>query len=466
MGGGMKTKLLGLIILMALLGVGRASASAITYRIDIVAGTQSIVGTITTDGTIGTLLLSNITNWDLVGYQTGGANVTMLGPSSGSNSTAGAPSGSTGLVATATTLSFLFESTNVNIISFHGGVDSDSPHGGYLGLYDAGDTFTNPVGPSVDVEVNSGPSPTSPATDLIGSAIQTQGQSIRTYVSITGSDSNPCSLTAPCRHFQAALNATAVGGEVDSLDPGGYGSVIISQAVTIDGEGWSYVAPPTDAAAITITANAGDKIYLRGLSLNGIGVAGSTGILFSSGSILTIQGTQIRNFAGDGIDFFSSTLPSCELSLSTVLVADNGANGINVQPSGSTAATANFDSVDASDNAADGILLSGMNSAGLIAATASSSSATGNGGSGYDVNLNSGTATALSLMLYHYVTANNAGNGLQVIGAGTQIFADGGAVMSNGHGWNISGGVLNSYSDNYVANNGSNTGAPTPVTKE
>jgi hypothetical protein len=52
---------------------------------------------------------------------------------------------------------------------------------------------------------------------------------IRTYVSITGNDTNPCSLTAPCRHFQAAANATAAGGEVDALDPGGYGSLIISQ---------------------------------------------------------------------------------------------------------------------------------------------------------------------------------------------------------------------------------------------
>jgi hypothetical protein len=290
---------------------------------------------------------------------------------------------------------------------------------------------------------------------------------IRTYVSISGSDSNPCSLTAPCRHFQAAVNATAVGGEVDSLDPGGYGSITISHAITIDGEGWSYVAPPTGAAAITINASTGDKIYLRGLSLNGIGVTGSTGILFSSGSILTIQGTQIRNFAGDGIDFFTSTLPSCELSLTTVLVADNGGDGINVAPVGATAATAFFSGVDASDNTADGIFLNGATSSGTITATVDSSSATGNGGSGYDVNLNSGTATSLALMLYHSVTANNAGNGLQSIGAGAKIWSDGGAVMGNAHGWNITTpGLIFTFSDNYVADNGSNTGTLTTTGKQ
>jgi hypothetical protein len=291
---------------------------------------------------------------------------------------------------------------------------------------------------------------------------------IRTYVSMTGLDSNPCSITQPCRHFQAALAATSLGGEVDALDPGGYGSFTISQAVTIDGEGWSYVAPPTDGAAITINANAGDKIYLRGLSLNGIGVAGSTGIQFNSGSILTVQNSQIRNFAGDGIDFLTNTSPSCELSMTSTLVADNGTYGVNVEPTGATAATAFFDAVDASDNFSDGIFLNGANSTGSITATASSSSATGNGGSGYDVNINSGSPSAVTLMLYHSVAANNAGSGLSSIGTGAKIWADGGVVMSNVlHGWLLSGGgAIATYTDNYIANNGGNVGSLTTTAKE
>ena len=151
--------------------MSQASASSITYNVDILSGTQSIVGTITTDGATGNLLLSDITAWDLVGTQTGGATVTMLGPNVGDTDEGPGP---TGLVATATTLSFLFESTTLGWIGFDGGTDSDSVHGGHLALADAGDlspTF-DPAGPSVDVEVNSGPSvSTLPTTDLIGTAV-------------------------------------------------------------------------------------------------------------------------------------------------------------------------------------------------------------------------------------------------------------------------------------------------------
>ena len=84
--------------------------------------------------------------------------------------------------------------------------------------------------------------------------VSAQAQSIRTFVSTAGSDSNPCTITQPCRHFQAAVNATAVGGEVDALDAGAYGSFTISQAITIEGQGWSYIAPPTGGNGITINA--------------------------------------------------------------------------------------------------------------------------------------------------------------------------------------------------------------------
>src|ERR1700722_12172353 len=95
------------------------------------------------------------------------------------------------------------------------------------------------------------------AVTLPAVSAQARG-AIRTYVSITGSDSNPCSLTAPCRHFQAAVNATSAGGEVDALDPGGYGSFTINQAVTIEGEGWSYVAPGSNGVAISVNASSGN----------------------------------------------------------------------------------------------------------------------------------------------------------------------------------------------------------------
>src|SRR6202163_1048343 len=63
------------------------------------------------------------------------------------------------------------------------------------------------------------------AAVLPAAPAQAQAQAIRTFVSTAGSDSNPCSITQPCRHFQAAVNATSAGGEVDALDAGAYGSL-------------------------------------------------------------------------------------------------------------------------------------------------------------------------------------------------------------------------------------------------
>ena len=93
-------------------------------------------------------------------------------------------------------------------------------------------------------------------------AVSAQAQAPRTFVSAAGSDSNPCSFAAPCRHFQAAVDATSAGGEVDALDPAGYGPITIGQPISIEGQGWSYIAPPAFAAAITaLPPRAATSIY-------------------------------------------------------------------------------------------------------------------------------------------------------------------------------------------------------------
>src|SRR5690349_18799631 len=61
------------------------------------------------------------------------------------------------------------------------------------------------------------------------------GQATRTWVSGVGDDANPCSRTAPCKTFAGAISKTAAGGEIDVLDPGGFGGVSITKAITIDG---------------------------------------------------------------------------------------------------------------------------------------------------------------------------------------------------------------------------------------
>ena len=60
-------------------------------------------------------------------------------------------------------------------------------------------------------------------------------QATRTWVSGVGDDANPCSRTAPCKTFPGAISKTAAGGEIDTLDPGGFGGVTITKSITIDG---------------------------------------------------------------------------------------------------------------------------------------------------------------------------------------------------------------------------------------
>ena len=64
-------------------------------------------------------------------------------------------------------------------------------------------------------------------------------QATRTWVSGVGDDANPCSRTAPCLTFAGAITKTAAGGEIDDLDPGGFGAVTITKSITIDGGGGS-----------------------------------------------------------------------------------------------------------------------------------------------------------------------------------------------------------------------------------
>src|SRR6266498_3500884 len=59
-------------------------------------------------------------------------------------------------------------------------------------------------------------------------------QASRTWVSGVGDDANPCSRTAPCKTFAGAISKTAAGGEIDCLDPGGFGAVTITKSITID----------------------------------------------------------------------------------------------------------------------------------------------------------------------------------------------------------------------------------------
>src|SRR5467141_242688 len=93
-------------------------------------------------------------------------------------------------------------------------------------------------------------------------ASMAQAQASRTWVSGVGDDVNPCSRTAPCKTFAGAISKTAAGGEINALDPGGYGAVTITKAITIDGGGTFASILVSGTNGINISAAASDVVNL------------------------------------------------------------------------------------------------------------------------------------------------------------------------------------------------------------
>jgi Right handed beta helix region len=303
---------------------------------------------------------------------------------------------------------------------------------------------------------------------LVGalSAAPAQAQSVRTFVSPTGVDTAACSLTAPCRTFAAAYAATDAGGEIAVLGTAGYGTLTINKAISIvNGGGFeaAIAVPSGGGAGITIAAGTMDAVSLRGLTIDGAGVGG-TGIIFNTGKSLTVENCVVRHMMHDGI-FFQSTTATSALTVSNSLVADNGANGIELVPTGS--ATAVFNRVEVNNNAAGGIVVNGGNSAGSnsIDATVSDGVVAGNVGIGFFSLTPSGSAPT-SLMLFHSVAANN-GTGVEAQGSGATLRLANSTVTGNATGWvATSSGVMQSYGDNYIDGNASNQTAPPSIARK
>jgi len=128
-----------------------------------------------------------------------------------------------------------------------------------------------------------------------------QAQATRTWVSGVGDDANPCSRTAPCKTFAGAISRTAAAGEIDALDSGGFGTLTITKAITVDGAGTiaSVLSAGTNGFNVNV-ANT-DTVILRNLSVNGVGT-GINGInWFNAGGNLIVENVEIERVTGSGI---------------------------------------------------------------------------------------------------------------------------------------------------------------------
>src|SRR5918912_9889 len=118
-----------------------------------------------------------------------------------------------------------------------------------------------------------------------------QAQATRTWVSGVGDDANPCSRTAPCKTFAGAISKTANGGEINCLDPGGFGGVTITKTLTIKCHYTEGGVLVSGTNAIVVNATATDRVTLRGLDINGIGTAARTSL--SGVKVLSAKNVQI-----------------------------------------------------------------------------------------------------------------------------------------------------------------------------
>src|SRR5712691_9728472 len=111
-----------------------------------------------------------------------------------------------------------------------------------------------------------------PLAALVGLALPVapaQAQATRTWVSGVGDDVNPCSRTAPCKTFAGAISKTAAFGEINCLDPGGFGAVTIIKSISIICQYTEGGVVVSGANGIVVNVAATDAVFLSGLDLLG-----------------------------------------------------------------------------------------------------------------------------------------------------------------------------------------------------
>jgi hypothetical protein len=132
-------------------------------------------------------------------------------------------------------------------------------------------------------------------------------------VASTGSDANPCSLAAPCRGFQAAIDAVAAGGEVVVVDSAGYGTMEIHKSVSVivpqgvhAGLSPSVGIPlpgfPGQSTVVLIDIQPADVVVLRGLIVSHQGaVTGGIDWLSANGGTVHVENTVVSGFPSEGL---------------------------------------------------------------------------------------------------------------------------------------------------------------------
>src|SRR5947209_19000040 len=272
------------------------------------------------------------------------------------------------------------------------------------------------------------------------------GQNNRSAVSVSGMDSNPCTIALPCRSFGAAVTVTNPGGEIIALTSAGYGPFTIDRSLTVSGAPGVHAAISltTSGTAVIVSATSADRIIVRNLVLIGAGPA-AFGIYNVTSAELHVQGCLIRSFFNAGI--FSQ---SGSLSIDDTALIDNPGAGV---------------SIDSSRGTISNSLLQG-NGTGLVT-TASATSASvvlvnsvisGSSTNGIDVRSTFGTGALVANVTVEDCTIAHNATGIMTTASGgnndARIAISQNVIAYNTTGAQTSGGAISSFGNNRFVGNG------------
>lgn len=291
------------------------------------------------------------------------------------------------------------------------------------------------------------------AITLMGTSVM-YGQASRTWVSGVGDDANPCSRTAPCKTFAGAISKTAAGGEIDALDPAGYGAVTITKAITIDGGGGQVASVLVSGTnGIVVQAGPSDVVILRNLRINGIGT-GINGIRFLSGKDLNVENCYIFGFTTNGLDIALNQATQATVHVFHSVFKQNG--GVGIRATNAVAPSVKV-GVDFSEIALDNI---GVEAASHSSIEINNSMISAAASDGIKADSTTGPDSIIGI---DHSEVLNGGNGATST-AGSIVIGDTTFAYNTGTAFNKTTGGMFTFSDNRLHDNGAN-GTPTPFPK-
>jgi hypothetical protein len=269
-----------------------------------------------------------------------------------------------------------------------------------------------------------------------------EAQATRTWVSGVGDDVNPCSRTAPCKTFAGAISKTATNGEINCLDPAGYGAVNVTKSITIDCEDTqgSILSAGTTGVIVNITSGTDTKkaFTLRGVSINGAGT-GTFGVRVLAALFVQLDEVVIQGVITHGISVETAAFTP-EMYVQDTHIRNYGNAGINAFITGGTL---NLQIAGSQINANTGAL--GVNLSGNTKCTISGSQIHGNSTAGIQ------TINAEASVVRSTISGNGTGI-LSGAGGLTRIFSS--LVTQNATGLGTAGGGVNvSHVSNVIAGN-------------